>query len=365
VRDSAGGEVREITKLTHDTHSSSDAHYYPNLAQLSNNRAFLSWTRGGDYGDIYYAVLDSSGNMAKNIINLSRDGTTQWDWSSDAAHLFDGKTVVAWTSDSSSGYNIRFAVLDAHYNLVTGPAILENPAGITGNAYVSVAPSGNNAILTWMDYSSGYRRNLYYALVNSDGAKITPPQIFLTSQAISPYIETSYYGQGNTSNRAFQAPLAYLPMIQRSTWLAPHPRELPAHDDGGREAWAGGTQGRVMAVHYPLSPTARVHSARFYLGGEMRPMRLIVWNGAWQELYSQTLTPNAPSGGGWWTWTLPTEVMGPQSEVYVGYQCLSDYVSSGPWVGLDTSQPKGETYAGPWPPMQRTDGNAMIRVTVK
>ena len=154
-----------------------------------------------------------------------------------------------------------------------------------------------------------------------------------------------------------------LPLILRPSLIA-QPRELPPHDDGGREHWAGGAQGNVMAVRYTIFPPARVHSARFYLGGQMRPMRFIVWNGAWQELYSETLMPNAPSGGGWWTWTLPVEAMAPQTEVYVGYQCLSDYSASGPFVGWDTSQPRGETYAGPWVPPQRTDGNAMIRVLV-
>jgi len=204
VRDTSGGEVRGITQLTNDTHSYNDAHYYPNLAALSNNRAILSWTRGGDYGDIYYAVLNSSGNAAKGITNLSGDGAGQWDWSSDAAYLLDGKTVVAWTGGSYPNYRIRFAVLDANYNRISGPTTLNNPATTTGSAYVSVAPSGNNAVLTWMDYNYAYRYNLYYALVKSDSTQITPPQIFRTSQASSPYIETSYYGQGNTSSGVFQ-----------------------------------------------------------------------------------------------------------------------------------------------------------------
>ncbi len=200
VRDANGAEVRGITRLTNDTPSYNDSYGEPNLASLAGNRALVLWSRGGSYGDIYYAVLDSSGGVVRPMTNLSNDGTAQYDYRPDAAQVSDGKTIVAWTGGLYPNYRIRFAVLDTNYNRISGPTTLNNSAAITGDGYVSVAPSGDRAILTWMDYDYGYRRNLYYALVRSNGSVLTPPQIFRTSQSTSdPYIATSYEGYGNTS----------------------------------------------------------------------------------------------------------------------------------------------------------------------
>ena len=135
------------------------------------------------------------------------------------------------------------------------------------------------------------------------------------------------------------------------------------YDDGHRDGWLQGRQESYIAVRFSLGQLRTIREVRYFLGGEMRPVRFILWNGAWQELYSQILSPSAPSGGDWWSWQIPAGAVAPQAEVYVGFQCLSDY-SDGPWGGLDSSDPDGQTNAGPWPPARRTDGDAMIRVVV-
>jgi len=78
-----------------------------------------------------------------------------------------------------------------------------------------VAPAYRQAVLTWMGVST--RPNLYYALVSSGGAVVTPPQIFHTSSATNPYVMTSYTGFGNTSNPAIITydVKVYLPLITR------------------------------------------------------------------------------------------------------------------------------------------------------
>ena len=202
VRDTGGGEVRPVSQLTNDGPGNDDSHYYPNVAALGSNRALFTWTRGGNYGDIHYAVADSSGNILMPMTNLSGDGASQWDWLSDAVQLQNGRTIVAWTGGNP--YRIRYAILDAGNNRISGPTTLYNAASLTGDAYVSVAASGDTAVLTWMDYNSSMRRNLYYALIGADGAQVTPPQIFRTSQASSPYIESSFSGYGNTSSSVFR-----------------------------------------------------------------------------------------------------------------------------------------------------------------
>ena len=190
IRDTGGGVVKPVTQFTSDTPGYDEGYYYPNLAQLTSNRVLFVWYRDSN-GDIYYAVLDSVGSAVKGATNLS---TGYGGWLPDAVQLSNGKIVVAWSG------SMRFAVLDSAYNRIAGPTTLSNPAAVTGDAYISVAADdAGHAILTWMDYDWSYRRNLYYALVDSSGNTITPPMIFRTSQATDPYIETSYIGYGNTS----------------------------------------------------------------------------------------------------------------------------------------------------------------------
>jgi len=118
--------------------------------------------------------------------------------------LSGGRILVAWTRWGAANPEINFAVVDGTtYDVVAGPTSLGNPAAVTGDAYVSVAADGaGHAILTWMDADWNSRRNLYYALVDSNGNVLTPPMVFRTAGPTtwgSPYIETSYEGYGNTS----------------------------------------------------------------------------------------------------------------------------------------------------------------------
>ena len=203
VRNGNGGEVRASTKFTNGT-AGGERHFNPSLTRLAGNRVLLGFQRANyntNTSDIYFGVLDSSGNTVQAMTNLSGDGATVWNWKSDATQLSDGKTIVAWSTDSGSiDRQIRFAVLDNSYNRIGGITTLNNPAATAGNNYVSIAPDASgHAILTWMDGDWNSRRNLYYALVDGSGTVLTPPMIFRTSQATNPYIFTSYEGYGNTS----------------------------------------------------------------------------------------------------------------------------------------------------------------------
>ena len=219
VRGGDGGEIRPVTRFTADTPGWDEGYYDPNLAALRGERVLLTWDRGSD-GDIYYAVLNSVGDVIYPATNLTNDGTEWWDWASDAIQLSDGKIVVAWPAWLTSTYQIRFAVLDAAYNRTSGPTALSNPAAPTGDAYVSVTSDlSGNAVLTWMDADYNYRRNLYYALVNGKGEILTDPIIF-RSAALSDwgdyYIASSYLGYGNTTYRSYDLIYdAFLPIAVR------------------------------------------------------------------------------------------------------------------------------------------------------
>ena len=193
VRDTNGGNVKSITKFTNDVEGGY-GYFTPALAALNGNRVLLTYS---GLSGIYYAVLDSGGNTVK--VETSTGG---YDWGPDVTQLSNGAILLAWTTcKGGNSKQITFTILDADtYGILTGPTTLNNPVAATGDDYVSVtADSAGHAILTWMDSDSSSRRNLYYALVDSNGNVLTDPTIFRTSQATNPRIETSYEGYGNTS----------------------------------------------------------------------------------------------------------------------------------------------------------------------
>ena len=230
VRDSSGNVVKGSTKLTNDNPGDS-GYSGPALASISSNRAFLSWLSSQDGNDdIYYAVVGSDGNLIKTATDLSVDETVV-DWANyDAVQLSDGRILAVWQAwgcfPDEWVPRIRYALLDSSYNRIESPVCLSrNSAATTGDNYVSVTGDGDgHAILTWMDSDYNNRRNLYYALVNSSGTQVTPPMIFRTSQATSPYIETSYSGYGNAgySQSNALACHTYLPVTLRNYFHDPY-----------------------------------------------------------------------------------------------------------------------------------------------
>lgn len=203
VLDHTGGVVRSPTRLTNGS-AGSFAHNVPALASLASNRTFISWiTHRNADEDIFFAVLDSDGGLVKAATNLSVDETVV-DWNNhDAVQLSGGKILAVWEAwgcfPGEWVPRIRYVLLDSAYNRIGTPICLgKAEAAYTGDRYVSVtSAAANRAVLTWMDNSN--RRNLYYALVNANGVVVTPPMIFQTSKALSPYIFSSYQGYGNTT----------------------------------------------------------------------------------------------------------------------------------------------------------------------
>lgn len=197
VRDTSGNQIKPVTRFTNDTPGWDQGYYRPTLAQLSGNQVIMAWDQTANYSDnIAYAVLDSAGNVIVSTKTVNMSG-----WEVDAVRLSNGRILLAWTVWGDPNPQMAFAILDGTtYNVVAGPTTLTNPAAATGDGYVSVtADAAGHAVLTWMDYFWDNRRNLYYALVDGNGNVLTPPMIFRTSQAASPYIQTSFEGYGNTS----------------------------------------------------------------------------------------------------------------------------------------------------------------------
>lgn len=108
-------------------------------------------------------------------------------------------TYLGWQQDAEDPV-VTFAVLNANLHQVAGPTAVGRTAASDGSNYVSLTHDANNhAIFTWMDDDYFARRNLYYALVDSNGAVLTRPMILQASQTGASRIETSFYGYGNTT----------------------------------------------------------------------------------------------------------------------------------------------------------------------
>jgi len=224
VSDNDGSEVQPVTRFTFDTPGSDEAYLAPNLANLKSNRVLLTWERiSGDAAETFYAVLNSVGDVIFPATNLTNDGAEWWDSASDAIQLSDGKILIAWESESSvsnATSQIRFAILNAAFDRISGPTALTNPATLTGDAYVSVTSDlHGNGVLTWMDYSSDYRKNLYYTLVNGKGDVLTEPMIFrstILDQWNVYSIVSSFLGYGNTTYRSYDLVYdTFLPIAER------------------------------------------------------------------------------------------------------------------------------------------------------
>jgi hypothetical protein len=197
VRSSTGSQIRPVTKLTNAT-PGSNGYWQPALASLSGNAALVAYESPGN---VYAALLDSNGLLVLAPVAISETGSGIGS-GMDAVQLSDGTISLAWSCYWNSR-KICVAMLNNTLDLTWGPTMLSHLAAVSrtdgGNDYVSMAAdNAGHAILTWAE-DGGWPRHLYYALVSSTGAIVTPPTIYLTSQAPDPYITTSYEGYGNTA----------------------------------------------------------------------------------------------------------------------------------------------------------------------
>lgn len=209
VVDASGGAVSGPLQFTHDTIGDTwEGYDLSGVNALSGGNFLLTWQRASD-GDLYYAVMDSAGNLIKNPARLTEDGWTYDDNYADAAELSDGKIVVAWTGSGIT----RFAVLDSSFTRTVAPTLLPAPAVSAGTRHVSVtADAAGHAVLTWMDADYSQRTHLYYALVNGGGGILTPAMIFRSGQAQSASLQTSATGFGSTTYNAI------VPGVDMAIW---------------------------------------------------------------------------------------------------------------------------------------------------
>jgi hypothetical protein len=181
----------------------------PNLTAVDNQRAMLSYSHYDPHQEKYsikYTILNSNGNIYKPVTSVTgSDG-----YKPDAIQLATGNIALTWTNLAQS--EIAFAILDkTNYHVLHGPNSLANPTGRVSD-YVSVAQDRyGHAILTWMD--ARWNTSLFYALIDGNGAVLTPSMVSYQRLGTDLIVITSEGGQGNAFYDG--SVFIYMPMVVR------------------------------------------------------------------------------------------------------------------------------------------------------
>jgi hypothetical protein len=173
----------------------------PTLAALGDSQAVLAYNAGDS---LAVGVLHSTGAVAQPETALGTAGTRL-----DAAALGHGEVLLAWTAAGA----VWAAVLGgAPVDLASAPAALGH-AQVTGaDLFVSAtADAAGRGILTWFDAASG-NFNLYYAILDPDGAVLMPPLIW---QRAPTALEASRTGGGSSPYPASGIRRLWLPILGR------------------------------------------------------------------------------------------------------------------------------------------------------
>jgi hypothetical protein len=185
-----------------------DLYFNPAVAGLSGDRALLVYTQTDEEGvavGMHYAVRDSGGGVVKAETALAGAVGS----GIDAVQLGNGNILVAWIDSSSE--QVEYAVLNSGYNLIFGPSQLTTPGGRQAIYVSATSAKSNQGVLTWMDATGS--QYIYYALLGSGGAVVTPPMAIRSAASPVGFVLTSSSGGGNAPNQGGLS--IFLPIIKR------------------------------------------------------------------------------------------------------------------------------------------------------
>jgi len=202
VRDSSGGQVKAVTKLTNDTSDWQHGYESPKLTPLNNGSSLLVYDEYSS-DDLLGVVLNSAGDVQVGQRNLTNDGSSAYDYaySVDAVQLPNGSIALAWLR----GQVINYFLMDGGLNVTRSISTIAAPLAISGNSYPSVTTdSASHIIFTWTDNSSELG-NLYYALLDGAGNLLTGTRI---AQHANYSLYAGYNGFNNTTYQPDSPPSA-------------------------------------------------------------------------------------------------------------------------------------------------------------
>jgi len=188
--DRYGNVVRPVSKLTDNSGATMNTYdYSPAVAVAPNGRIGVLWTRElwnsstyqSNY-NIYFAILDASGNRVYGPVNLTNnnawgtwsDLNVPWLYSPRIAATGDNHFVLAWQREhqESGGWveDIYYTVRDANGGIIKDVTrfTYDTPGWDDGHNGINLSPLTNNrAIMTW--FRNGANGGVYFAVFDSSG----------------------------------------------------------------------------------------------------------------------------------------------------------------------------------------------------
>ena len=149
----------------------------PQITSDGSGGAVVTWydNRGGSQYDIYAQRVDSSGTpqWTTNGVELRGTGVTNNAWDPEITSDGSGGAIVTWFDNrSGSQWGIYARKVDSSGTpRWTANGVELRGTGVTNNAkYPQIASDGSGgAIVTWNDYRSGSRSDIYARSIDSSG----------------------------------------------------------------------------------------------------------------------------------------------------------------------------------------------------
>jgi hypothetical protein len=229
VVNSSGGVVKAPTALTNNT-SNYPRDYPPAVTALTGGHFLLTWERAAASGgpvDVYYTVLNSSGNVVKSATRLT-DGAG-WNATPRTASFPNGKAAIVWTSYNTYGNGeIYYTVLDA----VGTPPSLLTPITANGDSASSryadaAALSDGQLAVAWTQVTTDLQ--IQYTIVTGP----TPTPSHTPSPTASPSPSPTASTTSSPTSSPTPSPTSSpTPSPTSSPTSSPTPTNTPAPSSG-------------------------------------------------------------------------------------------------------------------------------------
>ncbi|MCB9134882.1 MAG: hypothetical protein H6636_05625 [Anaerolineales bacterium] len=192
VLDDQGNTIKPVTTLTDNSNTSlfliSD---FPTVSESPNGKIAIVWDRlilieGKITNDIYYAILDDSGNILIPETYLANVYTRDSGFvfqpfypqviSTDDDHFFIRWNTLQWV-EGSFYYDVFTSIIDSEGNLIQEPVNrTNNSSGISTSSHSSITPMNGNQVL--LAYSKN--EDVGYMVLDSNGNIVTQEKILST-----------------------------------------------------------------------------------------------------------------------------------------------------------------------------------------